>query len=68
MSADAPQAREEDSDRKLRMENIDVRAVDTPSPRGRSHSLGEVMFVCMVTHIERVWTNRLRLPILHVVS
>ena len=24
--------------------------------------------VCMVTHIARVWTNRIRLPVLHVVS
>ena len=26
------------------------------------------MYVCMVTHIARVWINRVRLPILHVVS
>ena len=24
--------------------------------------------VCMVTHIARVWINRIRLPVLHVVS
>ena len=24
--------------------------------------------LCMVTHIASVWTNRVRLPILHVVS
>ena len=27
-----------------------------------------VMYVCMVTHIARVWINRVRLPTLHVVS
>ena len=26
------------------------------------------MYVCMVTHIARVWINRVRLPMLHVVS
>ena len=26
------------------------------------------MYVCMVTRIARVWINRVRLPILHVVS
>ena len=26
------------------------------------------MYVCMVTHIARIWINRVRLPILHVVS
>ena len=26
------------------------------------------MYVCMVTHIARVWTNRVRLPILLVVT
>ena len=26
------------------------------------------MHICMVTHIARVWSNRVRLPILHVVS
>ena len=26
------------------------------------------MYVCIVTHIERVWINRVRLPILLVVS
>ena len=26
------------------------------------------MYVCMVTHIARVWINRVRLPVLHVVS
>ena len=26
------------------------------------------MYVCMTTHIARVWINRIRLPILHVVS
>ena len=67
-SADAPLARKEDSDRKLRMGNIHVRAVNTPSPEGRENSLGEIMYVCMVTHIPRVWINRVRLPILHVVS
>ena len=27
-----------------------------------------VLYVCMVTHIARVWINRVRLPVLHVVS
>ena len=26
------------------------------------------MYVCMVTHIARVWINQVRLPVLHVVS
>ena len=26
------------------------------------------MYVCMVTRIARVWINRVRLPVLHVVS
>ena len=26
------------------------------------------VYVCMVTHIARVWINRGRLPVLHVVS
>ena len=26
------------------------------------------MYLCMFTHIARVWINRVRLPILHVVS
>ena len=31
-------------------------------------SMNVCMYVCMVTHIARVWINRVRLPILHVVS
>ena len=27
-----------------------------------------LVVVCMVTHIARVWINRVRLPVLHVVS
>ena len=27
-----------------------------------------VIYVCMVTHIARVWIDRVRLPVLHVVS
>ena len=27
-----------------------------------------IMHACMVTHIARVWINRVRLPVLHVVS
>ena len=27
-----------------------------------------VMYICMVTHIARLWINLVRLPILHVVS
>ena len=26
------------------------------------------LYVCMVTHMARVWVNRVRLPVLHVVS
>ena len=26
------------------------------------------MYVCMVTHIARVWINLVKLPVLHVVS
>ena len=29
---------------------------------------GRGMYVCMATHIARVWTNRVRLPILLVIS
>ena len=29
---------------------------------------GPFDLVCMVTHIARVWVNRVRLPVLHVVS
>ena len=32
------------------------------------HNRRKGMYVCMVTHIARVWINRVRLPILHVVS
>ena len=28
----------------------------------------ELLLICMVTHIARVWINRVRLPVLHVVS
>ena len=27
-----------------------------------------IMYVCMATHIARAWINRVRLPVLHVVS
>ena len=27
-----------------------------------------LLYLCMVTHIARVWINRVRLPVLHVVS
>ena len=30
--------------------------------------VASTMYVCMVTHIARVWFNRVRLPILRVVS
>ena len=40
-----------------------------PCPGGLSAVCMYVcMFVCMVTQIARVWINRVRLPILHVVS
>ena len=42
-------------------------------PSGRkknctSYSSVNAMYVCMVTHIARVWINRVRLPILLVVN
>ena len=33
-----------------------------------SHPSGPVGYVCMVTHIVRVWINPVRLPVLLVVS
>ena len=42
-----------------------------PSPRGsrlRFFIAMQVQHPCMVTHIARVWINRVRLPILHVVN
>ena len=29
---------------------------------------GLYVYVCMVTHIARIWVNRVRLPVLHEVS
>ena len=34
----------------------------------RRYTIIDWMYICMVEHLARVWTNRVRLPILHVVS
>ena len=48
---------------KYRKGNTEIRTVD------ELHLLGSFWaYACMVTHIARVWINRVRLPVLHVVS
>ena len=58
--------------KKRQLMNVSPNSWGGEGGEGKKTLLGQLhvprMYVCMVTHIERVWINRIRLPILHVVS